>query len=133
MSFNDKIGLWETANDGVLFSNSAVRISDINDGTSQTLMLGERGHVDDNVLGWWCCGYGKEGTGVGDNLLDTELGLTEGGKEAEHRYHFWSCHDQGAQFLLADGSGHFYSYSMDYQLLNDMATRDGGEVLGNGP
>lgn len=129
LNYYGSMGTTETANDGVLFSNSDVRVADIKDGTTQTLMLGERGHVGDNLLGWWCCGYGRSGTGAGDNLISTEIGLCKGGKEAEHRYHFWSHHTGGAQFLYADGSGHFFSYSTDYQLLNRLATRNGGELV----
>jgi len=123
------IGTAYNRKDGTLFSNSSVRVADVRDGTTGTIFVGERGNVLDNWWGWWGCGYGREGTGAGDNLLDTELGLTRGGQEDQHRFHFWSHHPDGAQFLLVDGSVHFFSYNLDYQILNHLATRDGREIV----
>jgi prepilin-type N-terminal cleavage/methylation domain-containing protein len=128
-NFYGVIGTAYDATDGMLFSNSDVRFSDVRDGTSTTLFVGERGNVLNNWWGWWGCGYGKAGTGAGDNLIDTELGLTKGGQADLHRYHFWSHHPGGAQFLLGDGGVHFLSYNIDHQTLNDMATRAGEEVV----
>jgi prepilin-type processing-associated H-X9-DG protein len=44
-------------------------------------------------------------------------------------FHFWSPHPGGANFLLADGSVHFLSYSAD-PLLPALASRAGGETVG---
>jgi len=41
---------------------------------------------------------------------------------------YWSWHAGGAQFLLADGSVHFFSYSMDTNVYRNLGTRAGGEV-----
>jgi prepilin-type processing-associated H-X9-DG protein len=40
--------------------------------------------------------------------------------------HFWSLHSGGANFLLADGSARFVSYSAD-SVLPGLVTRSGGE------
>ena len=42
--------------------------------------------------------------------------------------HFWSLHIGGANFLFADGSVHFLSYSAD-PILPALATRRGGEAV----
>jgi len=55
--------------DGVLFLDSSVRLSDIRDGTSNTLMVGERPPSPDFILGWWYAGWGMDQTGSGDAVL----------------------------------------------------------------
>ena len=43
--------------------------------------------------------------------------------------HFWSLHTGGGNWLLADGSVRFFSYSSGTTTLPLMASRDGGEVV----
>jgi prepilin-type processing-associated H-X9-DG protein len=44
------------------------------------------------------------------------------------RYHLWSLHPGGANFLFADASCRFLPYSAE-PLMIPLATRDGGEVV----
>ena len=133
-SYFGSIGTSTELNDGVLFSDSDVRVADVLDGTSNTLVVGERGMDQTRILGWWACGYGRAGTGEGDTMLTTEIGLTKGGPEAEHLYHYWSNHSGGgAHFAYADGSVQFLTYSIDYELFQHLSTRAGGEVVGPTP
>ena len=44
------------------------------------------------------------------------------------RYHYWSLHPGGGNFLFADGSVRFLSYSARF-VLRDLATIAGGEVV----
>jgi len=56
VAFTDYLGVWGTdytKPDGVLFVDSAVRLIQIFDGTSNTLMIGERPPSADYNLGWW--------------------------------------------------------------------------------
>jgi prepilin-type N-terminal cleavage/methylation domain-containing protein len=123
-----KYGLYKTWDrDGILFRSSHIKMRDIRDGTSNTIMLGERGYASDLLLGWWACGAGDRNSGHADNLLSAELGLSPGGKGNLHRYHFWSHHPGGAHMTMADTSTRFFSYGTDLNLLLDMATREGRE------
>jgi prepilin-type N-terminal cleavage/methylation domain-containing protein/prepilin-type processing-associated H-X9-DG protein len=131
--------------DGVLFLNSKVRLTDIIDGTSNTIAVGERPCTGDLFVGWGFSPYGW-GAGDGDTLLgtrDTPLASNMGdvttnvGLQAPKRpndtaeldgAHFWSFHTGGANFLYADGSVRFLSYSAD-SVLPALGTRSGSEVF----
>ncbi len=138
-------GTDQTSGDGVLYSKSRVRLTDIRDGTSQTLLVGERPPSTDFFYGWWYAGYGQDGTGSCDMVLgarerNTSPKLTGSCPPGPYSYqsgrldnqcdqfHFWSLHSGGAHFLFADGSVHFLSYSAA-PLLPALATRSGGEAV----
>lgn len=113
---------------GMLYSLSAVRLTDAKDGTSNTMLVGERGIPQDLVWGWTICG----GSAC-DEYISTERGLSPG---ADAPYtsgiieRFWSWHPGGAHFLMADGSVQFVSYNIDLSTYKALSTRHGGEVIG---
>jgi prepilin-type N-terminal cleavage/methylation domain-containing protein/prepilin-type processing-associated H-X9-DG protein len=131
---------------GIMYWTSMTRLTDITDGTSNTLMVGERPPSNDLQYGWWFAGAGYDGSGVGDVLLgaySTNYAAALGcpasyvGLQAPHvpifnnpcdQVHFWSPHTGGANFLFGDGSVHFIAYSLSNTSLQAMATRNGGEV-----
>ena len=121
------MGTSSTANDGILLYGNSVSIAQITDGTSHTLIMGERGMPNDLLYGWPYCGYG-DGTGDGDNLMSTQFGLTFGLPDGNHNFHFWSYHPGLAMFLWADGSGRPINYEIDFNLFQALSTRAGGEV-----
>jgi prepilin-type N-terminal cleavage/methylation domain-containing protein len=126
------MGTSPTANDGILFhgySHNVVSMTKITDGTSHTLIMGERG-ISEDLYGWPYCGAGDWlNSGCGDNLMATNLGLSRGLPDGNHNYHFWSYHPNLAQFLMADGSARPLTYDLDFQVLQNLATRAGRESI----
>lgn len=135
-------GTHSAARNGVLFRDSVVRIVSIRDGTSNTLLVGERGAPADAILGWWYGGTGVAVTGGGDAVLGSRernfaghlrgcprgpYRFQEGSEEPCHELHFWSHHPGGAHFALADGSVRFLNYDAD-AVLPALSTRAGGEA-----
>ncbi len=133
-----------TRPNGVLFLDSAVRLGDITDGTSQTIAIGERPPSPNFVLGWWYAGWGQDQDGEAEMLLGARTRnryretpqcpkgpyAFESGRLADPCavFHFWSLHPGGANFAFADGSVRFISYSAD-SILPALATHAGGESV----
>ncbi|HZN36063.1 MAG TPA: DUF1559 domain-containing protein [Pirellulaceae bacterium] len=116
-----------TSGDGLLYSLSRVRLAEVQDGTSNTMIVGERGLPSDLVLGWVICG----GTD-GDQYLGAEFPPASG-KNAPWTdglaHGFWSWHPGGVHFVFADGSVHLLANTIDPALYQALATRSGGEVV----
>lgn len=129
---------------GVLGFYPSCRLTDISDGTSQTLMAGERPPPDSLQAGWWYVGFAgySELRGPFNGLYLGSPSMTSGdpcvlrgvtfgpGTTANpcDRYHLWSLHAGGANFLFADGSARFLAYSAE-PLMIALASRSGGEFV----
>jgi prepilin-type N-terminal cleavage/methylation domain-containing protein/prepilin-type processing-associated H-X9-DG protein len=120
-------------------SSFGIRLTDITDGTSNTLMVGERPPTANIFEGWW-------GASDYDSLLSTRQlygdlfgasgcvlpglfgpGSTAGPCNGDGN-HFWSFHSNGANWLLGDGSVRFLPYSASAMTI-PLASRNGGEVV----
>ena len=122
------MGTSPTANDGVFLYGRFVSVDDIKDGTSNTIVMGERGISDDVYWGWTYCGFG-DGTGNGDNLCTTQKGLAPGLPDGNHLYHYWSYHPGVAMFLWGDGAVRGLNYNINFSTFQAMSTRAGNEVF----
>jgi prepilin-type processing-associated H-X9-DG protein len=129
-----------------MFGAGQNRFSSVTDGLSQTIMVGERPPPDGLQAGWWYPGFlgSMENPGpnnrliVGPVLLGSDdqcnmitPGIALGPGRTDNpcdRYHFWSLHSGGANFLFGDGSVRFLAYSANKTVF-DLASRSGGEVV----
>ena len=117
-----------------------IKMASITDGTSNTLMVGERPPHNNGYWGWyqypdwdshlWAV------TQSGDSYLNGPCPLPmyfqpqiKGTQEACSANHFWSNHTGGANFALGDGSTRFFRYTAGTTSIPVMSTRSGGEVV----
>jgi prepilin-type N-terminal cleavage/methylation domain-containing protein/prepilin-type processing-associated H-X9-DG protein len=154
--------------DGMLYINSGVTLTGVPDGTSHTLMVGERPPTADLLYGWMWAGVGdypakygapdvvlgvreKAALQPSPNQMQTGASVNSGtdffrpgslnDPQNLHRYHFWSLHANGANWLFADGSIRYITYEAGTQtvgsfngipnetLLECLASRNGGEPV----
>lgn len=139
--------------------NPQIRMEDVYDGSSSTLLFGERNHVDANydtfaalglttepmgAWGWWAPSGGA--FGISDVTMSSFAPINylipfpQAGSgiatapafapyDALRVSAFGSSHPGGANFALADGSVRYLSDKIDYVTFVAMSTRDGKEVV----
>ncbi len=138
----------EEANlDGMFFACSKINMRNVTDGTSNTILIGESRtseYIKDGQQmdiwqfgcpqsgGWVLGGLGgteySEGLGSAVVKPNANLDLTVSGVLMEMA--FGSYHIGGAQFTLTDGSVRFISENVDVRVYQALATRAGGEIVG---
>lgn len=133
--------------DGAFFPDSDIRLGQVTDGTSHTLAIGERKYfLNDWMVGarWeersdleLCAnssrnvrypinasheqfGYYKQDWHAPDGALQDML---------RNDLFFGSEHPGGAQFAMVDGSVRFFDDSVDFVLFEDLASRNGSEIV----
>jgi len=149
----DESGIADPTGLGIFYRNSRTRLTDVTDGTSSTIMIGEKSWG--NANGIWAgainngvCVRGKQnvcpGTGAGSypagalvlshSHLNNATTDTDGGLDD-----FSSRHTGGSNFVFADGSVRFIrsitgdnadgSYTADSLIFQALGTRANGEVV----
>lgn len=123
--------------DGILYRGSHTRLTDVLDGSSNTVMVGERPPASSTSWGWWTWGPYDSALGMQNNCPDPHgtscplpqrYGPGRPGVECD-ALHYWSLHPGGANWLCADGSVTFLAYSAE-PIMRSLATRSGGESVG---
>src|SRR5262249_44270191 len=132
---------------GIFYINSSVTIAGITDGTTGTIMFGERNRVDptyDRIYGgsfggrsgwaWTNTLPGFDslfGTAMPYNwVIPTSLTADPGFIYEDLRFStYGSQHSGGANFCFCDGSVRFISDSAPLTMLQGLSTRNGGEVI----
>lgn len=118
-------------NDGLLFLNSAIRYAEIYDGSSNTILIGEK-MIDASDLGW--------ASGSRSTLRNTSELLGHGDWTAKYGGvplpgpnfvgGFSSPHPGTCNFLMADGSVHSAMLVVDPQLFSNLGAREDGAMMG---
>lgn len=134
----------------------AVTIADISDGTSNTIMMGEKYHRDPEFDTWgsdnsglkmhqvsaWAWAGGRKGAamlfGSGGVAINTTIRKLQPGtgptspniQDQDRRFNSWgSGHGGGAQLMYCDGSVRFMRENLSLQTLAAMSTREGAEPV----
>jgi prepilin-type processing-associated H-X9-DG protein/prepilin-type N-terminal cleavage/methylation domain-containing protein len=147
VSYGGNAGVRATAGgqtkDGIFYEGSRVRLADVTDGASNTLLFGERNHWDPyydslcprDMIGtnsWWAYAFPADVLLSAAAPLNYQVPPDATSCEevkADRLCAFGSRHPGGANFALADGSVRFLANTTSLLLLRGLSTRAGGEVI----
>src|SRR3954447_11918570 len=144
-------GQWEVedvpdSNNGVFYRGSRIAFRDITDGTSQTLLVGERSRnvCDATWVGaipsmvvctnptWKVrdCATSNVMIMANTGPWEDEPWVNVPNHKGAKADDFWSLHPGGCNFLMGDGSVRFIKESVNPTVFSSLATRAGGEAVG---
>jgi prepilin-type N-terminal cleavage/methylation domain-containing protein/prepilin-type processing-associated H-X9-DG protein len=126
------------AHDGIFFNDSATKISEITDGTSNTAMICEvwgrryRNHTAPASTSPEACLSGGTVQGEDSRGMNVHSAVYFDYTPNSMRCDIWhanSFHPGGVNCVFADGSVHFLSDTIDLATFKALSTRAGGEVI----
>lgn len=135
-------------NDGMFHAKYTVRFTDASDGTSNTIMIGERVPGRQGDRGAWYAGWTMRAACVVAQIMpagyDSPLPEDASGCNGQRASfgpanrnagctleRYGSFHPSGANFAFADGSVRFLRYSA-VDIIPELATKAGGETVSLG-
>jgi len=130
---------------GMFHRNDPIRISDVLDGTSNTIGVGERASMF-SPNGWagvipgsrtvfspWMAGNRNQVVGVTSRpaITTATVHVRTGGPSARSGSPggFWSPHIGGCYFVMMDGSIQFLSVGIELNVFRNMAARNDGQPI----
>ena len=143
-----RVADWPSENNGVFFRNSRVGLSEITDGSSLTMMAGERSRTISDAT-WvgvvpsanFCTRPPRDHEECRPSfaMVLAHTGPTPPGgygwvvvpnSKSAAVDNFWSLHPGGCNFLFCDGSVRFLKETIHAEVFSSLSTRAGGEVIG---
>jgi prepilin-type processing-associated H-X9-DG protein/prepilin-type N-terminal cleavage/methylation domain-containing protein len=138
---------WPSDNNGVFFRNSRVGLRDITDGSSLTMLAGERSRTVSDAT--WvgvvpsaelCTNPARDYEECRPSyaMVLAHTGPTPAGgytwivvpnSTSAAVDNFWSLHPGGCNFLFCDGSVRFVKDTINTKVFSSLSTRSGGEVV----
>jgi len=133
MAFDPTTSTLIGGTNGMLYVNSAVRFSDVSDGTTTTIMLG------DSYYGFWgdgdsCCvgvATPQDRASAGEQIIGDAYtdGYWVSVSTGNHRFSFSSQHGDVIPFAMVDTSTKTISKNVDRNVFMALMTRNGRETI----